>query len=222
MPSFCLLLLALFLTACATETSRSIDPPQTRSAQSPYSGPRTPVVVVDFANRSSYLRGVFSDGADRLGTQAHTILVGHLQQSGRFAVMDRTSSEATAREAALAGRDLALTGASFAITGDIVEFGRRTTGDQQLFGILGRGRTQTAYSRVTLNVVDVATSQVVYSVSGAGEYALSTREVAGFGGTAGYDATLTGKVLDLAIREATDRLVAGMAAGALVPAGGAP
>jgi curli biogenesis system outer membrane secretion channel CsgG len=47
-------------------------------------------------------------------------------------------------------------------------------------------------------------------VSGAGEYALSTREVIGFGGTAGYDATLTGKVLDLAIREATDRLVVEM------------
>jgi len=33
---------------------------------------------------------------------------------------------------------------------------------------------------VTLNVVDVITSRVVYSVSGAGEYALSNREVIGF------------------------------------------
>ena len=40
-------------------------------------------------------------------------------------------------------------------------------------------------SRITLslglNVVDVLTSQVVYSASGAGEYALSNREVLGFG-----------------------------------------
>jgi curli biogenesis system outer membrane secretion channel CsgG len=42
-----------------------------------------------------------------------------------------------------------------------------------LFGILGSGKRQVAYSKVTLNVVDVLTSQVIYSVSGAGEYELS-------------------------------------------------
>lgn len=59
-------------------------------------------------------------------------------------------------------------------------------------------------------MVNVLTSQVVYSASGAGEYALSNREVLGFGGTASYDSTLNGKVLDLAIREAVDNLVQGM------------
>jgi len=44
-------------------------------------------------------------------------------------------------------------------------------------------------------------------VQGAGEYALSNREVLGFGGTAGYDSTLNGKVLDLAVRQAVDALV---------------
>ena len=67
-------------------------------------------------------------------------------------------------------------------------------------------------------MVDVETSEVVYSASGAGEYALSNREVAGFGGTAGYDSTLNGKVLDLAIREAVDALASGMDSGAWRPA----
>ena len=84
------------------------------------------------------------------------------------------------------------------------------TGDQQLFGILGRGKEQVAYAKVDLNVVDVTSSEVVYSASGAGEYSLSNREVIGFGGSAGYDSTLNGKVLDLAIREAVDRLVDGI------------
>ena len=44
-------------------------------------------------------------------------------------------------------------------------------------------------------------------MQGAGEYALSHREVMGFGGTASYDATLNGKVLNLAITEAVERLV---------------
>ena len=48
---------------------------------------------------------------------------------------------------------------------------------------------------------------------GAGEYELSNREVLGFGGTAGYDATLNGKVLDLAMREAVNNLVTGKDAG---------
>jgi len=61
----------------------------------------------------------------------------------------------------------------------------------------------------------VITSEVVYSAAGAGEYSLSNREVLGFGGTASYDATLNGKVLDLAMREAVDKLVAGVEAGAL-------
>ena len=44
------------------------------------------------------------------------------------------------------------------------------------------------------------------------------REVIGFGGTAGYDATLNGKVLDLAIREAVNNLVNGIQSGAWNPA----
>ena len=99
----------------------------------------------------------------------------------------------------------------------MVEFGRKEVGDQQLFGILGSGKKQVAYSKVTLNVVDVLTSEVVYSVQGAGEYALSNREVVGFGGTASYDSTLNGKVLDLAIRESINRLVEGMEQGKWKP-----
>jgi curli biogenesis system outer membrane secretion channel CsgG len=75
-----------------------------------------------------------------------------------------------------------------------------------------------AYAKVTLNIVNPLTSEVVYSVQGGGEYTLSEREILGFGSTASYDATLNGKVLDLAIREAVDRLVAGLDSGAWKPA----
>jgi len=64
----------------------------------------------------------------------------------------------------------------------------------------------------------VLTSEVVFSAQGAGEYALSNREVMGFGGTAGYDSTLNGKVLDLAIREAVNRLVEAVEQGKWKPA----
>jgi curli biogenesis system outer membrane secretion channel CsgG len=211
------LLVAAGLAGCATESHQALATQKPASAGTPYTGPKNSLVVGKFDNRSSYMRGLFSDGVDRLGGQAKTILIGSLQETGRFNVMDRDNMEEIAREAKLKGQEQTLKGADFAITGDVVEFGRKEVGDVQLFGILGSGKKQVAYSKVTLNVVDVLTSEVVYSVSGAGEYALSNREVVGFGGTAGYDSTLNGKVLDLAIREAINRLVEGVEQGKWKP-----
>jgi len=120
-------------------------------------------------------------------------------------------------EAALQKKAQSLKGAEFIVTGDVTEFGRKDVGDKQLFGILGRGKTQIAYAKVNLNIVNTLTSEVVFSSQGAGEYSLSEREVIGFGGTAGYDATLNGKVLDLAIRDAVNNLVSGIDSGAWRP-----
>jgi len=209
----------LALGGCATETHQALNVEKPAAAHIAYSGVRAPIAVGKFDNRSTYMRGLFSDGVDRLGGQAKTILVGHLQETGRFDVLERDNMEENAREAQLSGRQQKLQGAAVIITGDVVEFGRKETGDVQLFGILGSGKQQVAYSKVTLNVVDVITSKVIYSVSGAGEYALSSREVIGFGGDSGYDSTLNGKVLDLAVREAVDRLAAGLDQGSWSPVG---
>lgn len=208
----------LMIAGCATESSQALSVPQTQSATRTYSGARAPISVGKFDNRSSYLRGVFSDGVDRLGSQAKTILIGHLQQTNRFNVLDRDNMAEIKQEASIQGAAQQLKGADFVVTGDVTEFGRKEVGDHQLFGILGRGKTQVAYAKVTLNVVNIRTSEVIYSVQGAGEYQLSNREVIGFGGTASYDSTLNGKVLDLAIREAVDRLGEGIDNGAFKPA----
>jgi len=201
------------LMGCATESHHTIAPETVESHGTVYSGPVYTLVVGKFQNRSSYMQGLFTEGPDQLGNQAKTILKTHLQQTGRFNVVDRENMEEIALEAELRKTAQALEGAEVAITGDVTEFGRKTTGDVQLFGILGSGKRQVAYSKVALNVVDVRTSKIVYSAQGAGEYALSNREVVGFGGTAGYDATLNGKVLNLAITEAVNNLVAGLERG---------
>lgn len=184
-----------------------------QAASAPYTGAQVPISVGKFDNRSNFMRGVFSDGIDRLGNQAKTTLVAHLQQSQRFTVLDRENMTETGQEAKLQGKAQTLRGAQYVVTGDIAEFGRKDVGDMQLFGILGRGKTQVAYAKVTLNIVNALTSEVVFSAGGAGEYALSNREVLGFGGTASYDATLNGKVLDLAMREAVNNLVTARDAG---------
>jgi curli biogenesis system outer membrane secretion channel CsgG len=201
------------LVGCATESHRTLEVVKVQGAVAPYSGVRVPISVGKFDNRSSFMRGVFSDGVDRLGSQAKTTLIAHLQQSQRFSVLDRDNMTETSQEARLQGTSQTLRGASFVVTGDISEFGRKEVGDHQFFGVLGRGKTQVAYAKITLNIVNSLTSEVVYSARGAGEYELSNREVLGFGGTAGYDATLNGKVLDLAMREAVNNLVTARDAG---------
>jgi curli biogenesis system outer membrane secretion channel CsgG len=154
---------------------------------------------------------------DRLGSQAKTILITHLQQSNRFKVLDRDNMGEIQQEAQIKGTAQRLSGADYVVTGDVTEFGRKEVGDHQLFGILGRGKTQVAYAKVALNIVNISTSEVVYSAQGAGEYSLSNREVVGFGGTASYDSTLNGKVLDLAMREAVEKLVGAVDSGAWKP-----
>ena len=214
----CALLGGVCLVAgCATEQSRTLEVAKVASAGTPYSGTRNLISVGKFDNRSNYMRGIFTDGVDRLGSQAKTILITHLQQTGRFNVLDRDNLGEIKQEAGFAKSTQNIKGASYVITGDVTEFGRKEIGDKQLFGILGRGKSQIAYAKVSLNVVNVATSEFVFSAQGAGEYSLDSREVIGFGGTSSYDSTLNGKVLDLAMREAVNNLVNGIQSGAWQP-----
>jgi curli biogenesis system outer membrane secretion channel CsgG len=213
------ILVGVIVPGCITESSRTVATPTVATHGTAYAGPMHTLVVGKFDNRSDYMRGIFSDGPDRLGSQAKTILKTHLQQTGRFVLVDRENMPEIAQESAIRGEAQALKAANVVVTGDVTEFGRRVTGDTQLFGILGYGKKQLAYSKVALNIVDVRTSEVIHSVQGAGEYALSNREVAGFGTAAGYDSTLNGKVLNLAITDAVNKLVADLERGAWHPSG---
>jgi curli biogenesis system outer membrane secretion channel CsgG len=212
-------LVAGILAGCVTETHRTVATPTVATYGTSYAGPRYVLAVGKFDNRSTYMRGMFAEGPDQLGGQAKTILKTHLQQTGRFTLVDRENLPEIERESAIRGEHQDLRGASVVVTGDVSEFGRRVTGDTQLFGILGYGKRQLAYAKVSLNVVDVRTSEVIYAVQGAGEYELSNREVVGFGTVAGYDATLNGKVLNLAITDAVNKLVAALETGAWHPSG---
>ena len=91
------------MAGCATESSRVLPVEKVESASLAYSGVRVPMAVGKFDNRSSYMRGIFSDGVDRLGGQAKTILITHLQQTNRFSVLDRDNMDEIQQEAAIKG-----------------------------------------------------------------------------------------------------------------------
>lgn len=211
-----LTLCSILLAGCtAVESSRTLPTQQAPTRSVIPLSERVKVVVSHFKNDSPYQRGVFSGDTDQLGDQAKSILKSQLQISQRFRVMEREAMDSLAREASIGGQTQQLRGAGYAVQGKVTEFGRKNTGDQQLFGVLGRGKNQIAYAKVAINVVDVVTAETIVSVQGAGEYQLSSREVVGFGSSAGYDATLNGKVLDLAIQDAVQALVSQIDAGVL-------
>lgn len=207
------------MSGCASQESHhAITPEKVASYGTVYTGPKSKIVVGQFDNTSSYMRGIFSDGIDRLGKQGKDILITHLQQTGRFSVLDRKNMSEMKAEAGLTGRVQHVKGANYVLTGEVAEFGRKEQGDVQLFGMLGAGKNQIAYAKVNLKIVDVDSSEIIFSTQGEGEYQLSDREVLGFGSTSSYDSTLNGKVLDLAIREAVNRLVEGLERGQWSPA----
>jgi len=86
--------------------------------------------------------------------------------------------------------------ADYLILGSITEFGRKTTSD---VGLFSRSKKQTAYAKVSVRLVDVRTSQIIYSEEGSGEAFSEAETVLGAGTTAEYDATLNDKVISAAI-----------------------
>lgn len=205
----------LLMTGCATQSHKAVEVETVNTYQTPYAGEKTTLVIGEFNNRSNYMQGMFSNNSEQLTNQSKVILKAHLTQTNRFKMVDRDNLAQISKEAELLGKELQLKGARYAISGAVTEFGRKNIGDKQLFGILGSGKSQIAYAKVTINIVDVLTSEVIYSTQGAGEYALNEREVLGFGSNAGYDSTLNGKVLDFAIKECVNNMVKDLEAGIL-------
>ena len=81
-----------------------------------YSGQRYPLTVGRFNNLSTYMNGIFSDGTDRLGSQAKMILKSHLAQTNRFIVMERENIKEMATEAEIFGKEQQLKGSRLLIT----------------------------------------------------------------------------------------------------------
>ena len=211
-----LLTAAVLLTSCTApkESQEALAVQNVRSYNTNYNGSRYPMVVGNFENKTQYHKGIFYEGEDdQLGHQAKQILKTHLVATNRFLMMDRWNLDQLRTEANYAGQAQNITPGKLVISGAVTEFGRRDTGGQALGGILGRSKTQTAYAKVSVSIIDVNTSQIVFSAQGAGQTNLKNESVLGFGSKAGYDASLTDKVLNLAMIEVVNRLVEGLESG---------
>ncbi len=110
--SFLASLFILGIVGCATESHQAIIPDTVTPAGTPYTGDKSTLMVGKFNNHSPYMNGLFSDGVDRLGGQAKSLLITDLQQTGRFNVVDRDNMQEITNEAAIKGENLKLKGAT--------------------------------------------------------------------------------------------------------------
>src|ERR1051326_9450775 len=108
------MLSAAVFAGCATESHRIVTPETVTSAGTAYNGPRYTLVVAKFQNRSTYMQGIFSEG-DHLGNQAKTILKTHLQNTGRFILVDRENMKEIAEKARMRATGEAAKGAQGAL-----------------------------------------------------------------------------------------------------------
>lgn len=162
------------------------------------------IAVGRFTNETRYGQSLLRDAnLDPLGKQAVDILVAHLIKTGKFLVFERTDTAKIAEEQARVGAPKDLIGVDTLIMGSIVEFGRSEDGKR---GVFNRQRTQRAYAKVAIRLVDVKTGLAFFSATGAGESTTEAKTTFGLGSTAQFDGTLTDKALSAAVIDVLEEL----------------
>jgi curli biogenesis system outer membrane secretion channel CsgG len=215
MYKYCTLaIICLFLClSCATVKKPEIETlpekkPQiskTLTQEAPQRYLKRKIAIARFTNETKYGQSFFLDkDQDWIGKQAMDILSARLGATEKFILLERVDIEKINKELKLGNLSSLKIPADYLIIGSVSEFGRKTTGD---VGIFSRTKRQTAYAKVNIRLIDVYTSQIIYSEEGEGEAFSEAGEVFGVGGRAGYDSTLNDKAISAAISKLVSNIV---------------
>ncbi|ATD26470.1 hypothetical protein FG078_02310 [Vibrio cholerae] len=168
------------------------------------------IAIARFSNETRASNSFLLDeNNDRIGKQAADILSARLASTGQFLMFERQDKNYVDSEAALKGLQDSGVAVDYLIVGSVSEFGRSTESDT---GVFSRSKTQKAYAKVNVRLIDTATGRIVDSVEGAGEATTSTKKTLGSGTDAGYDQSLTDKALSEAISQMISNLIQQMTA----------
>jgi len=166
------------------------------------------VGIARFSNETqSGTTFLVDDSGDRLGKQAADILSARLAETGKFQMFERMDADNVSAEQMLAGLKEEGVSIDFLIVGSVSEFGRSTESES---GIFQRKKTQKAYSKVNVRLIDVATGRIIFATEGAGEALTEAKKTFGAGSSAGYDQSLTDKAISAAISQLISNLVENM------------
>lgn len=166
------------------------------------------VGIARFSNETqSGTTFLIDDSGDRLGKQAADILSARLAETGMFQMFERLDADDVSAEQMLAGLKDEGVSIDYLIIGSVSEFGRSTESES---GIFQRKKTQKAYAKVNVRLIDVATGRIIFATEGAGEAIVETKKTLGAGSSAGYDQSLTDKAISAAISQLISNLVENM------------
>jgi len=168
-----------------------------KTIETPKKSLKRKVAIARFSNETKYGQGFFYDkNDDRLGKQAMDVFSAKLTATDKFIVLERVDLFHLTNEKELGNLSALNIPADYLILGSVSEFGRKTTSET---GVFSRAKKQTAYAKVNVRLIDVNTSQIIYSEEGDAEAFSEAETVLGMGNTADYDATLNDKVISAAI-----------------------
>jgi len=209
--SLILLFIVLF-TGCSTSTptlikvknSSKIQPKILNINEEPKL--KRKVAIARFGNEAQYgkspLFGVVTTyNAEK---QATDILSAKLTQSGKFILLERSDIDKINNEAKTYDLKSLKIGADYLIVGSITEFGRKSISDT---GVFSRSKTQIAYAKVSVRLIDVKTGHIIFAQEGSGEANSEAGAAFGVGKHLGYDSTLNDKAISTAISSVVDGIM---------------
>lgn len=209
-----LLIPVMSLLGCATMEKDQVQP----LAQEPVISktiaerdPSTPtglkrkVAIARFSNETKYGQSFFLDANDdRIGKQAVDILSAKLLKTEKFIVLERVDLDKIQNELNIGTSAELKNRADYLIVGSVTGFGRK---DQSKVGIFSRVKKQTVFAKVHIRLIDVYTSQILYSEEGEGEAFSEAGTVFGVGEKAGYDSALNDKAMEAAISNLSSNII---------------
>ena len=190
------------LTACTSVTKEKINPsPITTKSiaktvlEEP--GLKRLVAIARFSDETKRSAGLFTqvdENGNRYGKQASDILSARLASTNKFIMLERTDEALLNGEAPENARKRI--GADYILLGSVSEFGRETTSE---VGVFSRNKIQKARATVNVRLVNVKTSEIVYSEEASGEAFAEANRVFGVGEAAAYNSALDDKAISAAI-----------------------
>lgn len=196
-----LIVCTIFLSSCVTTNTAFEEKKYTRLPEKYIIG------VVEFNNKTKY-------GARRLSDSALEILTTELTRSGNFIVVERAKMDNILEEMKLqlsgvtSGENAAEIGkilnCEYLLIGSVSNFGVTTEGRDF---IIAQQKIQKVKAEVDLRIIQVETGAVIYSAYGKGEIEKKISSNFGMGGVGGYDETLAGECLRIAIKKSVHDLI---------------
>ena len=205
-------LVAIFFVGCSTttptlvkiESQTKIKPQIVIEKEEPTL--KRKVAIARFGNEAQYGKSALfgTDNNYNAEKQATDVLSTKLAQSGKFILFERSDIDVINKETSTYNLESSIIGADYLIVGSVTEFGRKNMSDT---GVFTRSKTQVAYAKVSVRLIDVKTGQIIFAQEGAGEAKSEAGKSFGVGKHVGYDSTLNDKAITTAISSVVDGIM---------------